>query len=403
MTARARQKAIFLCHRIPYPPDKGDKIRSWNLLRHLAGRYEVSLGCLIDDPADMQYRAVLDDLCAETFYLPLNRSRMIRRSLTALAKGRAVSFGIYRDRAMREWVERQRRTGPAVEIAFSSQMAPYLEHATAPAIIDLCDADSAKFAAYAENGNGLRRAFFRREARLVQAEERAMARWAAALFLVSPEEADLVRPQDGGKADKVDWFRNGVDTEYWAPEKAQDIPAEAFDIIFTGAMDYRPNIEAAVWFVKAVWPQLRRVHPHLTFGIVGARPTDVVLALAQTDGVTVTGRVPDIRPYLTASKIAVAPLGIARGVQNKVLEAMAMGKPVVASPGAVTGTGAAPGTHLVCADGAEETFTAIDALLASPSEAARLGEAAQTLIRTSYRWSDTLARFDAALPRSPTD
>lgn len=398
MRGTGRPRALFLCHRIPYPPDKGDKIRSYHLLRFLAERYDVSLGCFVDDPEDMIHRRHVEALCDLTLLRPLNPKWARIKSAAGLATGEALTMRYYRDRAMASWVKAQRALGPVVEIGFSSSMAPYLRGARAPVLMDLVDADSAKWSAYAQEGGLLSQLIYGREARCLAKVEASIVERAARTYLVSPEEASLVRALPGVDADKVDWFRNGIDTDYWRADARFDRLAPGFDIVFTGAMDYRPNIDAVTWFLKEVWPALTARYGALRFGIVGARPGPAITQFDAMPGVTVTGRVADMRPYLASARVAVAPLRIARGVQNKVLEAMAMGTPVVASTGGVTGTGAVPGTHLLVADTPKETVAAIGSLFDDSQRALALGAAAGQYIRDQYPWADTLARLAPALP-----
>lgn len=388
---------LMLCHRIPYPPDKGDKIRAWHLLKHLSQDYDISLGCFIDDPDDKAYRPVLEKICHETKFISINPTLARLKSLRALVRGRPLSLDYYDSAAMHGWVASVRAKGVVAEIAYSSTMAPYLAEAKSPTLIDLVDADSAKFSAYGAKGGPHERLVYGREGRRLAAFESSLTQTAHKLFLVSPEEADVVKGLPGADADTVDWYRNGVDTAYWRADGDFAKPDRTFDLVFTGAMDYRPNVEAVTSFVRDIWPHLAAENPELTFGIVGALPVKEVTALAAQPGVHVTGRVDDMRPYLAAAKIAVAPLAIARGVQNKVLEAMAMSTPVVASRAAILGTGAAPGEHLVEANGAEEIVAAIRALLDDPDRAYGLSAAASSFIAKEFPWEKTLTRFDDAL------
>ena len=391
-----RGRALLLCHRIPYPPDKGDKIRSWRLFGALAERYDVALGAFVDDEADWQHEAFLCARCAALCLRPAARRPGPLRAARALASGAPLSFATHEDQSMNAFVAEQRAAGLRVEAAFSAQMAPYLEGADAPVVTDLCDADSAKWAAYAEKRSGPMRWLYAREARLVAREE-AAATHRGRTFLVTPEEASVLRAQEGVNPSAIDHYRNGVDTEHFAPGVVP--PAKGGpEIVLTGAMDYAPNADAARFFAEDVLPRVRDQAPGVRFGIVGARPTSSVQALASSS-VVVTGRVPDVRPYLEAARVAVAPLTVARGVQNKVLEAMASGTPVVASLGAATGTGARPGEHLLVADGADATAAAVLRLLQDGALAERLARTARAKVVAEDDWTATLQRLRDALPR----
>ena len=391
-----RPRALLLCHRIPYPPDKGDKIRAWRLLGALAERYDVSLGAFVDDEADWRHEGVLRERCAAVCLRPANRRPGPIQAAGAVLRGEPLSFATHRDAAMRAFVAAQRAGGLAVEAVFSAQMLPYLDGAAAPVLIDLADVDSEKWSAYAAAAHPPLRWLYAREARLLAEAERR-ATHAGRTFLVTPEEAAILRARPGSNADAVDHYRNGVDTEYFAPG-AVPPAADAPEIVLTGAMDYAPNAEAARFLAEEILPRVRRARPEVRLGLIGARPTRGVQALGVRPGILVTGRVPDIRPYLAGAQVAAAPLAVARGVQNKVLEAMAMGVPVVASSGAATGTGAVPGEHLLVADGAEATAAALLRVLSDEALAARLRAAGRAKVVAEDSWGMTLGRLRAAFP-----
>ena len=396
MSAGPRPRALLLCHRIPYPPDKGDKIRAWRLLGALAERYEVALGAFVDDEADWAHEGVLREACAALCLRPARRRPSVAQAARAFASRQPLSLATHRDAGMAAFVREERAAGLAVEVGFSAQVVPYLEGATAPVLIDLADVDSEKWSAYAATARWPMSAVYAREARRLADVERRATEIGRA-FLVTPEEAAILAARPGVRADAIDHYRNGVDAAHFAPGAAPAAP-DGPEIVLTGAMDYAPNAEAARFFAEAVLPDVRAVRPDTRFGIVGARPTPGVRALGARPGVTVTGRVPDIRPYLEAARVAVAPLAVARGVQNKVLEAMAMGTPVVASPGAATGTNAAPGEHLLVAEGAAATAEAVLRLLTDEALAARLAEAGRAKVLAEDAWDTTLDHLRAAFP-----
>jgi sugar transferase (PEP-CTERM/EpsH1 system associated) len=266
-------------------------------------------------------------------------------------------------------------------------MAQYLP-ATGPRLImDFVDADSAKFAAFADEATGPMRWMFVREARLLAAHERQVTARVDASLFVSAAEAALV---PGGIA-----LENGIDLEMFDPAASfAPVAGEAPLAVFTGQMDYRPNIQAVTFFAQAVLPRLRERFPTLRFAIVGRAPTAEVRALA-SDAVQVTGEVADVRGWLAAASVVVAPLSLARGIQNKVLEAMAMARPVVASAAAAEGIDHA-GTIRV-ADGAESMAAAVAALLDAPAAADALGSAARAQVRRRYAWDARLAPLDTLL------
>lgn len=394
----ARQGVLFLAHRIPYPPDKGDKIRSWRILEALARRYDVHLAAFVDDPADFQHRDFLERRCASVFLKRLTPPWARARSTLGFLAREPLSLSYYRDGAMSAAVARLRALPLAAEIAFSSAMARYIERSAGrPRLVDLCDADSEKWRQYAQDAHGLMRLVYAREAETLAAEETRIINWADAAFAVSAQEARMLNAHGGAR--QALWFGNGVDADYFAPDPDQGSvqPHDAGDVVFIGAMDYQANIDAVLWFVRAIWPLIRAKTPDATFAIVGARPARSVEALAGRDGVLVSGRVPDVRPYLRHARVVAAPLRVARGVQNKVLEAMACARPVVATSGAAEGVDATPGVHYLCADEETAFAEAVLGLLADKDRGARIGGAARALMIERRSWAAQIRRFEDAL------
>jgi sugar transferase (PEP-CTERM/EpsH1 system associated) len=279
----------------------------------------------------------------------------------------------------------------ATIFAFSGQIAQFVP-AGPRFVMDFVDMDSAKFDSYADSGPLPLRWMMRREARTLFAFERATAARADASLFVSEAEASLFRSRTG--LANVHAVSNGIDVDHFDPAAAfPPLPAEERGqgplLLFTGQMDYRPNVEAVTAFARDVMPRLAGVR----FAVAGRNPAPEVVAL-KGQGVTVTGAVDDMRSWLAAADIVVAPLGIARGIQNKVLEAMAMARPVVASPAAFEGIEAEPGKDLLVADGAEAQADAIRTLLADPSRATALGASARTRMDCHYRWEARLAGLE---------
>ncbi|HEY0327001.1 MAG TPA: glycosyltransferase, partial [Allosphingosinicella sp.] len=261
-------------------------------------------------------------------------------------------------------------------------------------VMDFVDMDSAKFEAYAEAG-GLLAPVHAREARYLSAYERSVAARADAGLFVSEAEAALFRDRTG--ADNVRALANGIDARHFAPDSAFPRLGEAERaqgpiLLFTGQMDYRPNIDAVRWFAEEVLPRV----PQGRFVIAGRNPTREVKALAGPR-VTVTGAVRDMRSWLAAADVVVAPLRIARGIQNKVLEAMAMARPVVASPAAFEGIEAEPGRDLIVAGEAGAMADEIAALIEAPDRAAALGTAGRTLVVSRYGWEARLAPLEGLI------
>lgn len=336
---------LFLSHRIPYPPDKGDKIRSYHVLRALAARHTVHVGTFVDDDADREHEEAVRRLCGgEVCVRPLAARAARLRSARGLLTGQPLTLAYYADAVLARWVQdlgtRRRLTGV---YAFSSAMGPYAERAAiAPGgvrLMDFCDVDSDKWRQYAADHRPPMSVVYSREARTLAAVEEKYVRRFDGSLVVSGMEAEILRriaPGDGGRIRVVP---NGVDTDYFNPALPFDDPfaAGTLPVVFTGAMDYHANVDAVQWFAREVFPAVRRQRPACVFAIVGSNPTAEIRSLAALDGVIVTGRVADVRPYLAHASAVVAPLRIARGVQNKVLEALAMARPVIATENAVQG------------------------------------------------------------------
>jgi len=390
---------LLLIHRIPYPPNKGDKIRSYHLLKHLAQHYRVHLATFVDDEDDWQHVPTVQALCASSYFGKLNPLTGKLRSLAALASTRSLSFDYYRSGEMQAWVDQTMAAHKIGRVlVFSSPMAQYAEaYPAARRVVDFCDVDSDKWRQYAGQKPWPMSWLYRREADTLLAYERHVAATCDASLFVSDPEAQLFRTLAPESAAKIGWFNNGVDTDYFSPERSYERPYAAGErpLVFTGAMDYWPNIDAVQWFATDIFPALLAAHPALRFYIVGARPTAAVSALGQLPGVTVTGTVPDVRPYIHHAEVTVAPLRIARGIQNKVLEAMAMARPMVVSPQALEGIDAAPGSELLLADGAAAFIATLSSLVANPNPA--LGGAARSKVERQYSWPSNLARIEARL------
>jgi sugar transferase (PEP-CTERM/EpsH1 system associated) len=392
---------LFLCHRIPYPPNKGDKIRSWHMLKHLAARYRVHLGCFLDDPEDRQWIGEVKRVCDEVHVAEIEPRTQRLRSLAGLLHGRALTLDYFRDAGLANWVDTVvAAKQPTHAFAFSSPMAAMVPNGASPVrrrVVDMVDVDSDKWRQYAERKAWPVSVIYSREARRLLAFERAIASKFDASLFVSPQEAALFRQLAPESADRIGHVNNGVDHDYFSPERdyPNPLPNDRKAIVFTGAMDYWPNVDAVSWFAREVMPLLRARGLQVGFWIVGSKPTPEVRKLADSD-ITVTGRVEDVRPYLAHAALVVAPLRVARGVQNKVLEGMAMGKAVVATPEALEGIEAEPGREVAVASDPRGFALAVVAALGGRGADA-MGARARARIVAAYGWAPNLARLDAAL------
>ncbi len=370
---------LFVAHRLPFPPDRGDRIRGYHLIRHLAERARVHLVAFADNAGEAVVAPEFRELLASCSVVVRRKSRA-RAAAEALAVDKPLSLTAFADLRIGAAIE---RVGPVdAAYIFSGQMAQYLPLATARTVMDFVDLDSAKFADYAAEARGPMRWVYAREARLLDAFERAVAARVDASLFVSAAEAALL---PGAQV-----LENGIDAVHFDPARVRPVAERGPLIVFTGQMDYPPNIEAVRWFARDVLPTVRAMHPQARFAIVGRAPTAAVRALAG-EAVIVTGEVDDVRPWLAAAAVVVAPLRIARGVQNKVLEAMAMARPVVATPAAAEGIDHAGTIHV--ADGAAAFAACVSALLVHPNAA----PAARVQVLARYAWPARLATLDPLL------
>ncbi|AOL94972.1 TIGR03087 family PEP-CTERM/XrtA system glycosyltransferase [Porphyrobacter sp. LM 6] len=385
---------LFLAHRVPFPPDRGDRIRSHHLLKALARLAPVHVGCFGegDKEAETALAGVAASHCVAARSKPLALA-----GIEAVLAGKPVSLTAFHSAKLADWVRRTIASRPiSAIVVFSGQMGQYVPEGFAGrVVIDLCDVDSAKFASYAEAGE--RVWLNAREARLLGAEEERLGARADATILISEAEAALYRSRLV-TPDKVnvEVIGNGIDVAFFDPAITAPHPAieqqPGPHFVFTGQMDYRPNEQAALWVIEALLPKLRAHLPQAMFHVVGRNPTRALMAHHGTPGVHVWGEVPDVRPFIAAADAVLAPLLIARGVQNKVLEAMAMARPVVLTPEAATGIAAEDGAHwLVCPPDPQAMAARIAALLADPAAAAGLGAAARRFVLAHHGWDAMLA------------
>lgn len=395
---------LYLVHRLPFPPNKGDKVRSFHLLKHLSASHNVFLGTFVDDPDDWQHVDTVRALCTQLHVAPLKPRWAKLRSLMGLVTNQALGLQYYQNAKLQVWVQRV-LTENSIDaiVIFSSVMAQYIplhSKKPVPLLVDFVDVDSAKWSQYAANHRWPLSWLYRREGERLLAFEREVAASSQRTFLVTDNEAALFRKLAPESAHKVDALSNGVDADYFSPDPKRASPfasesqaMEAPSLVFTGAMDYWPNIDAVTWFAQDVLPQLLARWPALRFYVVGRNPPPAVLALA-SQSVVVTGTVPDVRPYLQHATLVIAPLRIARGIQNKILEAMAMARPVIASSECVGAIAATQEVELLSARDATEFVTQINALLEAPQRAAAVGSAGRQCVVQHYSWTAHLGGID---------
>jgi polysaccharide biosynthesis protein PslH len=401
-------RVLVLAHRIPFPPNKGDKIRSFNIVEHLARRHDVALACLIDDVLDMRYVDVMRRRVGCFSFARVQPLAKKLWSLTSMLRRQPISVGFFYSRRLQREIDEIIAAGVDAVVCICSPMAEYVFRSRhlgdlarrTRLVMDLIDVDSCKWEQYARQKPFWVSWVYRYEATHLARYERRIAEAFDDLTVVSEQEARVfpgVR-----RPDNLHAMSNGVDMDYFQPQTKGKAAGGAPTLVFTGAMDYWPNVEGVCWFAENVFPLVRRELPAAELYIVGSNPVLEVQRLEECDGVTVTGYVDDVRGYLSRADVCIAPLMIARGIQNKVLEAMAMAKPVVCTAQALEGIAATPGLHLLVAEGAVAFAEATLALLQDRGLASQIGSSARACVELRCSWSASLELLDRLLDKPLT-
>jgi polysaccharide biosynthesis protein PslH len=388
-------KVLFVCHRVPFPPKRGGKIRPFNIIRHLTSQgHEVTVASLARNAEEVSQARGLADHCARVLVEVIPDSVAWSRMIAWLPTSRPSSFGYFYSGSLARQIGKELRTH-SYDLVFvhCSSVAPYVQSVTGPAkIFDYGDVDSQKWREYSAHRPFPLAAGYWLEAVKLERTERLLSQNFDLCTCTTRAELDTLR-QLGVKV-PTDWFPNGVDTAFFAPAGPDYDPAL---IAFVGRMDYYPNQQAVQNFCRDVFPRLKARLPGVRFEIVGADPSRAIRELGRIEGVSVTGSVPDVRPHVTRAALTVAPLEIARGTQNKILESMAMGVPVVCSPQASGGVDAIAGEHLLTAGGSDEYVESIARILGSREERQRLALAGRTRVLTHHSWESSMRRLDGLI------
>jgi polysaccharide biosynthesis protein PslH len=385
-----RPKVLYLVHRFPYPPDKGDRIRNYHVLTWLARRASVHLACLADEDVDDKSMRMLEKLADRVAVVRQRAGERWARALASFASGRTITEGAFHSRELcdlvRRWVGDSQYH---VALASASSLAPYLrlkELEGVPTVVDLVDVDSQKWLDYARACRGPRAWLYRVEGGRLRRLEHLTTAWARGSLLVSEAETNLFRQTCN--ASNVHTVSNGVDMKYFHP--SEDEVETDPTCVFVGALDYRPNIDGACWFCRHAWPEIWRRHPTARLLLVGRRPVPEVRRLAEISGVELVGQVPDVRPYVHRATVVVVPLRLARGIQNKVLEALAMGKATVASPQSLAGLRARGSVPVVSASTADEWVESVTKLLGDRMKRRQLGLDGRCYVEEFHHWDRSL-------------
>jgi polysaccharide biosynthesis protein PslH len=391
-------KILFLTHRVPFPPNRGDRIRSYHILKFLAARAEVDLACVSDEAVPESSHRELATHCRRVAIAPLSRSGRWARALTSVARGRSATEGLFESTNLRQTLERWTAdTSYDAVLVYCSSMGQYLDVSGlqhTPCVVDFIDVDSEKWFDYAGRASGLKRWFYQLEGRRVQKLEHQLAKRAKAITVVSKAEAESFRRTCPNSIVHV--VPNGVDLAHFEPQAdspshARDISAaDQLECVFVGALDYFPNIDGVIWFAREVWPEVHARFPKSKFTIVGRRPVVQLRRLTRTRGIQLSSDVTDVRPFLDRARVVVVPLRVARGVQNKVLEALAAGKPTIASPKALSGFSIIPGEQVLEASTPAQWISSLHLLFESESQCSQLAVAGREFVLAHHRWESCL-------------
>jgi len=381
---------LFLSQRVPYPPNRGDKITTWRIVERLKRAHRVEIVAFAHDAADEKAARELSEKGFDVATFPPTPRW---KALVNLLGQTPLTLGVYGSRALQAEVDRRLERAD-LAYAYSSSMGAFFLRRSLPRVMHFAELDSDKWRQYAERTLPPFSWIYRREWRTLLAFERELAHAVDENVFCTPLEQALFRETIPGASSLV--MRNGVDLAHYQPSAA---PPEPGLLVFVGVMNYYPNVEGVTWFCRAILPEVKRRVPGARLAIVGSQPTRAVLELARLPGVEVTGFVDDPRHWLARAALSIAPLRIARGIQNKVLEAMAMGLPVVGTRAATQGVDGQDGRDYLVAETAEQQVEAVCGLLRAPERARELGRSARAFVEAHYDWEVCLRPLDAMLER----
>ena len=390
----------MLAHRCPFPPDRGDRVRSWNILKYLSKHVDVSLGCVDDEPVTEARRAALDGVSQQWVCIKRQHRASLLRGAVSLLTGSAVTTAYFAEPELVRTVLRWHKEKPFdVVLTYCTGMWSVAQRVLASSVhdhqkprhvMDLVDVDSLKWRAYAQQSSLPKRLFYSLESRRLAHVESGRAGSVGSLIVCNERERDAC-VQSVKPIVQVHVIRNGVALprldEVTRPNDGPPV------VTFVGVLDYLPNVRGLSWFVNEVWPAIRRAFPSAELRVVGRDPSAEVMAMGSRDGVSVIGPVDSVQPELARATVVIVPLKIARGVQNKVLEAMAASKAVVCTPEVAQGIDATDGEHFCVADGAAAWADRVVELLRDESLRERIGAAGRQRVEAVYDWEICLEKL----------
>jgi sugar transferase (PEP-CTERM/EpsH1 system associated) len=390
-------KILYLCHRFPYPGNDGSRVRSLHIIKHFKNSgHQVSVASLVRSDEEAVAGKPLAELCDRVIMARVNETVQNLRMAAYLFCPTPSSMAYFHSKILAQHIDEEIQTNrPDLIYVHCSSVAPYVADIDIPKIMDFVDIDSAKWLIYAKfKSFPISLGYWYEGIKLRRAEKSLAQRFDISTCITQTELDTLI---DYGLNIDGDWFPNGVDFEFFCPSQQPDYDANT--ISFIGRMDYYPNIEAMLRFCEHIFPLIQQRNPNASMVIVGANPAPEIIALREIDGMTVTGTVDDVRTYVRNSAVMVAPLKIARGTQNKILEAMAMGVPVVCSDIAARGVNAVDGQHILVANSDQHCADQILSLLNNPDQRLQLSRAGRELIVNNYSWEKAMQRLDGIVER----
>lgn len=384
-------KILYVCHRFPYPPQRGGKIRPFNMIKHLSKSHEVTVASPVRSKKEAEAGAGLAGYCAAYITEVITGPLAMLNIARSLAANQPSSMGYFYSGALYKRIQEAiNKTRFDLIFVHCSSVAQYVEQVRGvPSIIDFGDMDSQKWAIYGDVRNFPVNLVYRMEGTRLQKAETRLAGLFDYCTCTTFEEMRTLRSY--GVDTPTDWFPNGVDMDYFTPGTE---PYEPDTICFMGRMDYYPNQECMQEFCARTLPLIKAKRPNLKMYIVGANPSAAIKKLGTIPGVTVTGSVKDVRPFVHKCAVNVAPLNIARGTQNKILEALAMGVPTVASVQAAMGIDAVPGEHFLTGSSPEEYAEAVVGLLSNSELRRKYSEAGRARMLSHHGWEGSMEKLD---------
>ncbi len=387
-------KILFLSQRVPYPPNRGDKITTWRLVERMSREHEVRCVAFAHDKVDLEAAEELGRRGIPTTPIRYRDRWKKLISLPVLLTKKPLTLGVYGSRKLQREVDALADWADMAYAYSSSMGAFFAKYDSMPRVMHLGELDSDKWRQYSDKARFPMSWVYRREWHTLLEFERRIAKAVTENVLCTPLEEKIFRTQIPGASSTV--LRNGVDLEAFRPAREK---AEPGHLVFTGVMNYYPNVDGCVWFVQEILPRIRERAPEARFTIVGAHPTQEIENLAEESGVEVTGFVDSVTDWLDRAAVAVAPLRIARGIQNKVLEAMSSGLPVVGTTSATQGVEGRAGRDFLLADDATAFADHVCTLLEDEQRARELGEAARRFVEENYDWEAVFRHLDTILEK----